>query len=159
MVAQIALLPNGSEQVGRIVFYVTDLSGKVLGEFKAKKAHELARSGNFAVREARWPATLAAPGRFQVQAIVYDACGTEFTRVAPRLVSVNIEPGYKPTTSRCRHSSDVDHPYRWLGGTDVAVDVAQSEAEERAAFIADGFGQVAGSVRWCSRNCGACRSS
>jgi len=33
-------------------------------------------------------------GRFQVQAIVYDLQGAELTRVAPRMVSVNMEPGY-----------------------------------------------------------------
>jgi hypothetical protein len=94
VVGQIALPPNGLERVGRIVFQVNDLSGKVLGEFEAKERRELAPTGNFAVREARWPAALAAPGRFQVQAIVFDSQGNELTRVAPRMVSVNIEPGY-----------------------------------------------------------------
>jgi hypothetical protein len=93
-VAQIALPPNGLERVGRIVFQVSDLTGKVLGEFEANERRELAPSGNFIVREARWPTALAAPGRFQVQAVVYDAQGTELTRVAPRMVSVNMEPGY-----------------------------------------------------------------
>jgi hypothetical protein len=93
-VGQIALPPQGSERVGRIVFRVSDLKGKVIGEFEAAERHELAPTGNFAVREARWPTSLAAPGRFQVEAIVYDAQGAELTRVAPRMVSVNMEPGY-----------------------------------------------------------------
>jgi hypothetical protein len=93
-VAQIALPPNGLERVGRIVFQVSDLTGKVLGEFEANERRELAPSGNFIVREVRWPTALAAPGRFQVQAVVYDAQGTELTRVAPRMVSVNMELGY-----------------------------------------------------------------
>ncbi|MBA4105999.1 MAG: hypothetical protein C0485_09590 [Pirellula sp.] len=94
VVAQIAAPPNGLEHVGRIVFQVSDLAGKVLGEFEASERRELASAGNFVVREARWPSALAAPGRFQVQAIVYDPQGAELTRVAPRMVSVNMEPGY-----------------------------------------------------------------
>jgi hypothetical protein len=94
VVAQIAAPPNGLQHVGRIVFQVSDLAGKVLGEFEASAQRELAPAGNFVVREARWPSALAAPGRFQVQAIVYDLKGAELTRVAPRMVSVNMEPGY-----------------------------------------------------------------
>ena len=94
VVAQIALPPNGADRVGRIVFQVSDLAGKILGEFEASERRELAPAGNFVVREARWPTALAAPGRFQVQAVVYDAQGAEMTRVAPRMVSVNSEPGY-----------------------------------------------------------------
>lgn len=94
VVGQIALPPNRADRVGRIVFQVSDLAGKVLGEFEASERRELAPAGNFVVREARWPTALAAPGRFQVQAAVYDAQGAEMTRVAPRMVSVNMEPGY-----------------------------------------------------------------
>ena len=94
IVGQVAAPPNGLERVGRIVFQVSDLAGKVLGEFEAGERRELAPTGNFVVREARWPSALAAPGRFQVQAIVYDLHGAELTRVAPRMVSVNMEPGY-----------------------------------------------------------------
>ncbi|MBL9166048.1 MAG: hypothetical protein JNL18_25230 [Planctomycetaceae bacterium] len=94
VVGQMALPPGGATPPGRIVFQVQDLTGKVLGEFEAQETRELATSGNFAVREARWPAAIAAPGRFQVEAIVYDAAGRELTRVAPRMVSVNMEPGY-----------------------------------------------------------------
>jgi hypothetical protein len=94
VVGQIALPPNGADRVGRIVFQVSDLAGKVLGEFEANERRELAPAGDFVVREARWPTALAAPGRFQVEAVVYDAQGAEMTRAAPRMVSVNSEPGY-----------------------------------------------------------------
>lgn len=94
VVGQMALPPNAMNRVGRIVFQVRDLEGKLLGEFEASARRDLAPAGNFAVREAVWPADLAVPGRFQVQAIAFDANGTELTRVAPRMISVNMEPGY-----------------------------------------------------------------
>jgi hypothetical protein len=94
VVGQIAVPPNGVDRIGRIVFQISDLAGKILGEFEATQRRELTPAGNFAVREARWPAALAAPGRFQVEAIAFDAQGAELTRVAPRMVSVNMESGY-----------------------------------------------------------------
>ncbi len=94
VVGQIAIPPTAGHIVERIVFQVSDLAGMILGEFEASEQRELAPSGDFVVREARWPAALAAPGHFQVVAIAYDAEGGEVTRVAPRMVSVNMEPGY-----------------------------------------------------------------
>lgn len=94
VVGQIALPPRRESEIGRIAFQVLDLSGNVQGEFEADERRELAPGGDFAVREARWPASTAAPGTFEVRAIVYDKAGKELTRIAPRLVSVNMEQGY-----------------------------------------------------------------
>jgi hypothetical protein len=93
-VGQIALPPGREEEIGRIVFMLTDLSGRQLGEFTAEDEVSLAKEGGFAVRQARWPAEIAPPGRYHVNAVVFDKQGAELTRVAPRLVSVNVEPGY-----------------------------------------------------------------
>jgi len=37
---------------------------------------------------------LAAPGTYHLLGIVYDKAGKELTRVAPRMVSANMQPGY-----------------------------------------------------------------
>jgi hypothetical protein len=89
----IALPPNHAEQVGKIIFRVTDLDGQKLGEFSAT-IEVFEKAGNFARAHARWPGDLAPPGGHQVTAIVFDKAGQELTRVAPRLVSVNMQPGY-----------------------------------------------------------------
>lgn len=89
----IALPVNHAEQVGKVVFRLTDLDGRKLGEFEAKPA-VFEKLGNFAKAQAAWPADLAPAGAHQVTAIVYDKSGNELTRVAPRLVSVNMTPGY-----------------------------------------------------------------
>lgn len=89
----IALPPNHSDQVGRIVFRLLDLEGAPLGEFEAK-SQVFEPEGNFARALATWPADLAPPGGHSVIAIVFDKSGKELCRVAPRLVSVNMQPGY-----------------------------------------------------------------
>lgn len=94
VVGQIALPPNRADEVGRVVFQVVDLAGNVVGEFEAATERKLAPEGDFIVREARWPASMAAPGTFDVRAVVYSHEGEELTRVAPRLVSVNMQQGY-----------------------------------------------------------------
>lgn len=89
----IALPVNHADQVGKIVFRVTSLEGETLGEFPT--ATEVFESnGGFARANATWPVDLAPPGAHQVLAIVYDKSGKELTRVAPRLVSVNMKQGY-----------------------------------------------------------------
>ncbi|MGD9855417.1 MAG: sugar-binding protein [Planctomycetaceae bacterium] len=92
-VGSIALPPNHADQIGRIVFLLTDLNGKDLGEFEAE-TETIQPEGEFARASAHWPSDLAPPGGHHVTAIVYDKSGEELTRVAPRLVSVNMEPGY-----------------------------------------------------------------
>lgn len=89
----IALPPNQSEQVGKVVFRVADLEGKRLGDYEAK-AEIFEKAGNFGRASASWPLDVAPPGGHQVTAIVYDKSGKELTRVSPRLVSVNMAPGY-----------------------------------------------------------------
>ncbi len=92
--AQIALPPLRAKQVGQVVFQTLDLQGKVLGEYIATERKPLANKGDFAKLIARWPTTEAPPGRYGVRAIVYDSDGKELTRVAPRMVSVNMQQGY-----------------------------------------------------------------
>ena len=67
--------------------------GQTLGEYQAKPA-VFSKEGNFARAQAHWPTDAAAPGAHHVIAIVYDNDGKELTRIAPRLVSVNMQPGY-----------------------------------------------------------------
>ncbi len=89
----IALPPNQQDQVGKIVFRLTDLNGKTLGEFVARPK-TIQTEGNFVVAVASWPSDLAPPGGHHVTAIVHDKQGQELARVAPRLVSTGMRPGY-----------------------------------------------------------------
>jgi len=89
----IALPPNHSDLVGKIVFRLTDLEGNKIGDFDAK-VEVFEKIGDFARASASWPLDLAPPGGHQVTAIVSEKSGKELTRVAPRLVSVNMAPGY-----------------------------------------------------------------
>lgn len=89
----IALPPNQADQVGKIVFRTLSLDGETLGEYPAKPT-VFQEQGHFARATAHWPMDDAIPGSSHVMAIVYDKAGQELTRVAPRLVSVNMQPGY-----------------------------------------------------------------
>ena len=90
---RITLPPNHSDAVGKIVFRVSHLTGKTLGEFEARP-HTIQQEGNFVSAIASWPVDVAPPGSHHVTAIVYDRDGTELTRVAPRLVSTSMRQGY-----------------------------------------------------------------
>jgi hypothetical protein len=92
-IGQIALPPNHAEQIGKIVFRLSDLSGKQLGEYSAerKTVHE---AGRFYLAEANWPIDAAPPGEYTAVAVVYDKSGNELTRVAPRLMSAGWTQGY-----------------------------------------------------------------
>lgn len=91
--ATIALPPNHSESVGRIVIRVSDLYGHTIGEHVAK--HEVIESaGDFAIAKAEWSNDAIPPGQFHVDAIVYSKEGKELGRIAPRLVSTSMQPGY-----------------------------------------------------------------
>ena len=83
---QIALPPNQADEVGKVVFRLSDLSGKTLGEHTAQR-ETIEADGRFLRAAAHWPIDTAPPGAHHVAAIVYDAQGKELTRVAPRLVS------------------------------------------------------------------------
>ena len=89
----VALPPNQRDKIGKIVFQIMNLENKTLGEFPAE-VEVFQAEGNFARARAQWPSDLATPGAHHVTALVYDSSGKELTRVAPRLVSVNMNPGY-----------------------------------------------------------------
>jgi hypothetical protein len=90
---QISLPPNHADLVGKIVFRLTDLDGKTLGEFEARP-QPLEGDASFSKAIANWPNDIAPPGGHHVTAIVYDKQGKELTRIAPRLVSTSMQPGY-----------------------------------------------------------------
>jgi hypothetical protein len=91
---QIAIPPGKLREIGQIVFCVFALNGQLLGEFPAENEANLDPDHLFTRRTASWPATLAAPGQFQVHAVIRDPNGNELSRVAPRLMSVNSVSGY-----------------------------------------------------------------
>ncbi len=88
-----AIPPNHSGQIGRVVFRVMGLDSKIRGDYPAS-IETFEAEGSFQRAVARWPVAEAIPGAHQVLGIVYDKAGNELTRVAPRLVSVNMQPGY-----------------------------------------------------------------
>ena len=92
--ARIALPVNHLEKIGKIMFQVSDLSGKLLGEFEARETEILGSDPNFSRKMTTWPADLTAPGSYTAVAVIYDKKGKELGRVAPRLVSVNMKQGY-----------------------------------------------------------------
>ena len=91
--AMISLPPNHSDQIGKIIFRLTDLDDKPLGDFEAQP-HTMQAEGHFVRAIANWPLDAAPPGGYHVTAIVYDKSGQELTRIAPRLVSTSMRPGY-----------------------------------------------------------------
>lgn len=90
---RICLPPDHAATIGKIVFRISDLEGKALGDYEGKSV-TLHEAGNFLVSEAQWPSDTAVPGAHTLTAIVYDKDGQELTRVAPRLVSVGMQQGY-----------------------------------------------------------------
>jgi hypothetical protein len=92
--ARIAIPANHRDAIGKIEFQVTNLDGKTLGRFAAQDTETLQASGNFVRLLAQWPADLAAPGTYTAIAVIHDPQGAELARVAPRMVSVNMQQGY-----------------------------------------------------------------
>ncbi len=88
-----ALPPNHIGSIGKVSFRVLDLDGRKLGEFDGK-IETFEPVGNFQRASAQWPNDVAIPGAHHLLGIVYDKSGKELTRVAPRMVSVNMAPGY-----------------------------------------------------------------
>jgi hypothetical protein len=88
-----ALPPNQTDSIGKVTFRVLGLDGKKLGEFEGK-IETFEAQGNFQRATAEWPGNLALPGAHHLLGIVYDKSGKELTRIAPRMVSVNMSPGY-----------------------------------------------------------------
>ena len=89
----LAFPPDHSGDIGKVVFRTLDLQGKTLGEYEGR-VEVFEPEGNFQRTVAQWPADAATPGAHHLVAIVYDRSGRELARVAPRMVSVNMEPGY-----------------------------------------------------------------
>lgn len=87
------LPPNFSDDIGKVAFRIIDLKGKKLGEFDGK-IETFQSEGNFQRASAQWPNDLAIPGAHQLVGVVYDKSGKELARIAPRMVSVNMQPGY-----------------------------------------------------------------
>ncbi len=86
-------LPPNRPEIGKVIFRVLRLDGKNVGDFEAK-IETFEQDGNFQRAIAQWPNDLAAPGQFHLLGIVYDKQGRELSRVSPRMVSVNMLPGY-----------------------------------------------------------------
>jgi hypothetical protein len=90
---KLALPPGHEDLVGKVVFRISDLEGKTLGDYEGKIAtfHE---AGKFAQAEAQWPTDAAVPGLHTLVGIVYGKDGKELCRVAPRMVSAGWVQGY-----------------------------------------------------------------
>ncbi len=91
--AYLALPPNQSDEVGRVLFQLTDLHGSTIGEYRGK-TEILEAYGGFRRVVAQWPADLSPAGGYNLTGIIYDSQGRELARVAPRMVSVGMRPGY-----------------------------------------------------------------
>ncbi len=85
--------PNHSDEIGKVVFRLLGLDEKHLGDFEGE-IETFESEGKFQRAVAHWPSDLAAPGSYYLLGIVYDKAGKELTRVAPRMVSANMQPGY-----------------------------------------------------------------
>jgi hypothetical protein len=90
---KLALPPDHADRIGKVMFRVSDLEGKTLGEYTGavKTIHE---AGRFQIAEAQWPSDAAPPGLHTLIGIVYDKSGKELCRVAPRMVSAGWVQGY-----------------------------------------------------------------
>ncbi len=90
---QLALPPTHARDIGKVVFRLLDLDGKVLADHEG--AIEVIESeGNFVRATAQWSSDVAVPGRHLLVGVIFDPAGRELGRVAPRMVSVNNEQGY-----------------------------------------------------------------
>jgi len=85
--------PDHADQIGKIVFRLSDLEGKTLGDYEGK-IEPIQASGRFAIAAAQWPTDAAPPGLHTLIGIVYGQDGKELCRVAPRMVSAGWVLGY-----------------------------------------------------------------
>ncbi len=88
-----ALPPDQADQIGKVVFRLLDTEGQKLQDIEGK-VETLNAEGRFFRACAQWSSELAVPGRHLLIGVLYDAQGKELARVAPRMVSVNMTPGY-----------------------------------------------------------------
>ena len=89
----VAIPPNRSDQIGKVVFRILGLDGGTIADYTGE-IETFEANGNFQRAKAEWPNDVAVPGAHVLLGIVYDTNGKELTRVAPRMVSVNMNPGY-----------------------------------------------------------------
>jgi hypothetical protein len=88
-----AIPPGQARRIGKVLFEVRDVYGHSLGYYPARM-ETFSKGGDFVRARATWEYDTARSGGYQVVGIVYDRQGYELTRVAPRLVSVNMKKGY-----------------------------------------------------------------
>lgn len=90
---KMALPPDQAEEIGKVVFRISDLEGKTLGEYPGER-QVLHEAGKFFIVQAQWPSDVAVPGMHTLIGIVYGKDGKELCRVAPRMVSAGWVQGY-----------------------------------------------------------------
>lgn len=88
-----ALPPNQADDVGKVVFRLLDLEGRTIKEYEGQR-EAIETEGRFLRARAQWPTDEAPPGSYLLLGIVFDKQGKELTRIAPRMVSVNMSQGY-----------------------------------------------------------------
>lgn len=91
--AYMAIPPNHSEVIGRVLFRVVDPYGSMLGDYIGT-IETFEAAGNFQRAMAEWPSDHATPGAQSLLGIIYDKEGNELARVVPRMVSVGMRQGY-----------------------------------------------------------------
>src|SRR5579884_1517586 len=87
-----ALPPNQDEQIGRVVFRLLGLHGETIGDYPGT-IEVFEKEGNFKRATAQWSNDVGVAGQYELLGIIYDPQGNELTRVAPRMVSVHMQPG------------------------------------------------------------------
>ncbi|MDB6121399.1 MAG: hypothetical protein JWQ71_392 [Pedosphaera sp.] len=93
MVTGYMALPPNNDEIGKIVFRIIGLDGKKIAEFPGK-VEVFQKEGNFQRAKAEWSYDLVTTGAYQLLGILFDKSGKELGRVAPRMVSGNMLPGY-----------------------------------------------------------------
>jgi hypothetical protein len=91
--AFMALPPDHASHVGKVLFRLQRLDGSALGEYVGR-IDTFAAEGNFQRAVAQWPSDDAPAGSYHLTGVLFDVVGRELARVAPRMLSVNMIPGY-----------------------------------------------------------------
>ena len=87
-------IPLGqADRISKVEFRIHGLDGAVLATY-AGKIESIDKAGLFRRAFAKWPTNVAVPGAHWLSGAVYGSDGKLLTRVAPRMVSVNMKPGY-----------------------------------------------------------------
>ena len=92
---KIALPPDHADQIGKIVFRVSDLEGKTLGEYPGQTVRRSTKPASSTWPKPSGPATSPLPGLHTlIGHRLRPADGKELCRVAPRMVSAGWVQGY-----------------------------------------------------------------